>query len=220
MPTKAQPAAAANDLAVQSELVAVTDAKMNISVERTISVKQYEPIKVFGSLSFSQNTSAEEIEGLLGRFNEYGERIATQVFTFAEEQATALRGSAEAPRARAAAAPRAAARASAAPRAGEESVSIQGRELIAYTNNEGTEAFKTGCEICGQTAYFNAYSNRRTGAVVSAEQSVQNALKFDKGLFCRDHKPPKGGAAASSVVRRAAPRVETPPPVDDDDLPF
>lgn len=211
---------ATNDVAAVSEaIVAETEARLAISFERTISIQQYEPIKVFGSVSLGSSTPPEQVEALLQVFDQYGTQLAERVVNLAEGRAAELRGSAPAP----SPAPRrqAAARKPAA-RPANGSVNIEGVEFEAFTNRDGAETLKAPCSACGENAYFNAYTNNRTGAEVSAEQSVRNAFKYDGGVFCRNHKPEKGASAPAGRYQNrttARPRV-VQPVIEDDDNPF
>ena len=87
---------AANDIQ-QNE----TEARLAISFERTISIAQYEPIKVFGSLSIGASTPAEQVQLLLGRFDELGNQVAEQVIALSDARAAELKANAPAPQPRA-----------------------------------------------------------------------------------------------------------------------
>lgn len=191
------------------ELTAETEATLTISFQRTISVKQYEPVQAFGALKFGLNTTREQVEALLGRFEEYAPLLATKVSDEAEAKATELRGSAPAPVASAPAARRAPAAARGGARKQNPIVMVEGIEFESYENRDGGAALKGQCQVCGQPSYFNP-SVGSNGVAYSAEQNVKSALKFKKGIFCKDHR---GGAAQVAT----APRRVVAPVVEEDD---
>jgi hypothetical protein len=195
-----------------TELTAETEATLTISFQRTISVKQYEPVQAFGALKFGATTPPEQIELLIGRFNELAGTLALEVTTLAQAQADRLRGGAEAP---VEAAPsRTAYRKPQALPAGGGFLMVEGRSFESYTNRENQPAFKTTCEACGAPVYING-SVGKNGVVYSARQNIDSKLKFQGGLFCKDHAP-KWGAP---VQRRAAPVAQVAED-DDDNIPF
>lgn len=197
-------ASKANDIQAQP---VETEARLAISFERTVSIAQYEPIKVFGSVSFGASTPDDQIELLLGRFDRVGRQVAEQVIALSNARAEELRANAPAPQPRA---PRTSGGGQRQQRQPNPTVDFGGRTFESYTNKEGAPALKGVCDVCQQPAYFNGYTSGN-GQVVSSQKQAENMLKYDKGIFCRNHKPAKGAAAP------AVARPQQYAPVDDED---
>lgn len=199
----------------EQELVGESVAKVTLSVQRTVSVRQYEPIQVFGSMSLGVDTSPEQVEALLGLFDQYSVILAGRVINLAEEQANELRGSAPvAPQQTAPKRQPAAARGQRQPAASVESLVVEGRQVETYIKDNGDLGAKTDCDEigCQKRAYFGPSVNARTGVEYSAIDNLKSAVKFRGGVFCRDH---------SDVGKpRPAPRRAQRQVDDDSDLEF
>jgi len=219
----------------EGELVsAAAEGKVTVSVSRTVSIKQYEPMNVFASMSVFQNTSDADVAALAQRMNGLIGVVFEQVASRSDELTAPLietartsAGSATVsatPAPRAAQAPRpAAAPRAASPARGDGDVWY---ETVVLSTREGEQREYNVKHFIGQTKgdervsvkyddiadpkarkVFQPYVGKN--GEITALKALEQAVYFNGGIFTKDDKFGKrtdGGAdLRDNIVAEEAP---------------